>query len=215
MSYHGGRLMRIKTIPVIAVCIVLLSGCGAGTPDLSEVTQTTVGIGADGSVDEVSVESFDKDYYSKSGLTEFVSTQVDEFNSENGPGQSDDGESGELISVADISVDEQTKTARLELNYADTDVYNEFNETGIGFYSLSEAAGRDDVIAAGKLVKAGSDEKVSIGDIGNSSRLRVIYTDSAMRIQTSGKIRYYSASCVLIDDYTAETPDKPSVIIFR
>lgn len=51
--------------------------------DLSNVTESTIGVNGDGSVEEVVIESFDKEYYSLSDLTAYVNKQVDAFNQAN------------------------------------------------------------------------------------------------------------------------------------
>ena len=69
--------MKHCILPAVLLCMTLLAGCTGRKVDLSNVTESTIGVNGDGSVEEVVIESFDKEYYSLSDLTAYVNKQVD------------------------------------------------------------------------------------------------------------------------------------------
>ena len=75
--------MKHCILPAVLLCMTLLAGCTGRKVDLSNVTESTIGVNGDGSVEEVVIESFDKEYYSLSDLTAYVNKQVDAFNQAN------------------------------------------------------------------------------------------------------------------------------------
>jgi len=75
--------MKHYILPAVLLCMTLLAGCTGRKVDLSNVTESTIGVNGDGSVEEVVIESFDKEYYSLSDLTAYVNKQVDAFNQAN------------------------------------------------------------------------------------------------------------------------------------
>ena len=75
--------MKHCILPAVLLCMTLLAGCTGREVDLSNVTESTIGVNGDGSVEEVVIESFDKEYYSLSDLTAYVNKQVDAFNQAN------------------------------------------------------------------------------------------------------------------------------------
>ena len=68
--------MKHYILPAVLLCMTLLAGCTGRKVDLSNVTESTIGVNGDGSVEEVVIESFDKEYYSLSDLTAYVNKQV-------------------------------------------------------------------------------------------------------------------------------------------
>ena len=72
--------MKHCILPAVLLCMTLLAGCTGRKVDLSNVTESTIGVNGDGSVEEVVIESFDKEYYSLSDLPADVHKQVDAFN---------------------------------------------------------------------------------------------------------------------------------------
>ena len=79
----GGHIIKHCILPAVLLCMTLLAGCTGRKVDLSNVTESTIGVNGDGSVEEVVIESFDKEYYSLSDLTAYVNKQVDAFNQAN------------------------------------------------------------------------------------------------------------------------------------
>ena len=183
------------------------------------MTESTIGVNGDGSVEEVVIESFEKEYYSLSDLTAYVNKQVDAFNQANPQEQPKDKKSDDeeitAVSVHYVETDPDAKTAAMALGYLNMDIYDAFNETDFEFLSMEEAASDERIADIDGLVDVKSGEETTFKDLSEHKHLHLIYTDSSVRIQTSGKIMYYSKNVSLVDDHTVQTSDDPSVILFK
>ncbi len=209
--------MRYRVLLAAFLCMAVLAGCSGKKVNLANVTESTVGINADGSVDEVVIESFDKDYYSLEELTDFVNEAVAVFNEANPqeqPENQKNGEAAAAITVQAVEENEDEKTARMALSYLNTDIYNGFNGTGLQFMSVEEAASEDS-IAGTDLISVKTGEPAAFGDLAGSEKLYVVCTSESLQIRTSGRIVYYSEAASLIDDHTVSTAEGQSVIVFK
>ena len=211
--------MKHCILPAVLLCMTLLAGCTGRKVDLSNVTESTIGVNGDGSVEEVVIESFDKEYYSLSDLTAYVNKQVDAFNQANPQEQPKDKKSDDeeitAVSVHYVETDPDAKTAAMALGYLNMDIYDAFNETDFEFLSMEEAASDERIADIDGLVEVKSGEETTFKDLSAHKHLHLIYTDSSVRIQTNGKIMYYSKNVSLVDDHTVQTSDDPSVILFK
>ena len=211
--------MKHCILPAVLLCMTLLAGCTGRKVDLSNVTESTIGVNGDGSVEEVVIESFDKEYYSLSDLTAYVNKQVDAFNQANPQEQPKDKKSDDeeitAVSVHYVETDPDAKTAAMALGYLNMDIYDAFNETDFEFLSMEEAASDERIADIDGLVEVKSGEETTFKDLSEHKHLHLIYTHSSVRIQTNGKIMYYSKNVSLVDDHTVQTSDDPSVILFK
>ena len=211
--------MKHCILPAVLLCMTLLAGCTGRKVDLSNVTESTIGVNGDGSVEEVVIESFDKEYYSLSDLTAYVNKQVDAFNQANPQEQPKDKKSDDeeitAVSVHYVETDPDAKTAAMALGYLNMDIYDAFNETDFEFLSMEEAASDERIADIDGLVEVKSGEETTFKDLSEHKHLHLIYTDISVRIQTNGKIMYYSKNVSLVDDHTVQTSDDPSVILFK
>ena len=103
----------------------------------------------------------------------------------------------------------------MALGYLNMDIYDAFNETDFEFLSMEEAASDERIADIDGLVEVKSGEETTFKDLSEHKHLHLIYTDSSVRIQTNGKIMYYSKNVSLVDDHTVQTSDDPSVILFK
>ena len=140
----GGNIMRHRVLLAVLLCMTLLAGCSGRKVDLSNETVSTIGVNGDGSVEEVVVETFDKDYYSLTELTAYVNKQVDAFNQANPQEQPENKKADDpeitAVTVQYVESDEDAKTATMALGYLNMDIYDSFNETNFKFLSMEEAA---------------------------------------------------------------------------
>ena len=202
--------MRHRVLLAVLLCMTLLAGCSGRKVDLSNETVSTIGVNGDGSVEEVVVETFDKDYYSLTELTAYVNKQVDAFNQAIPQEQPENKKAHDpeitAVTVQYVESDEDAKTATMALGYLNMD---------IKFLSMEEAASDKSISDMNGLVEVKSGEEKSFSDLTEHTHLHLIYTDSSVRIQTGGKIMYYSKDASLTDDYTIQTSDSPSVDLYK
>ena len=128
----GGNIMRHRVLLAVMLCMTLLAGCSGRKVDLSNETVSTIGVNGDGSVEEVVVETFDKDYYSLTELTAYVNKQVDAFNQANPQEQPENKKADDpeitAVTVQYVESDEDAKTATMALGYLNMDIYDSLNE---------------------------------------------------------------------------------------
>jgi|GEM_PF-562409 len=215
----GGRIMKYRILLAVLLCMTLLAGCTGKKVDLSNETVSTIGVNGDGSVEEVVIEPFDKAYYSLAELTAYVNKQVDAFNQANPQEQPENKKADDpeitAVTVQYVESDEDAKTATMALGYLNMDIYDAFNETDFRFLSMEEAASDKSISDMNGLVEVKTGEEKTFSDVSEHKQLHLIYTDSSVRIQTGGKIMYYSKDASLTDDHTVQTADGPSVILFK
>ena len=58
--------MKHCILPAVLLCMTLLAGCTGRKVDLSNVTESTIGVNGDGTDEEVVIESIDNEYYTLS-----------------------------------------------------------------------------------------------------------------------------------------------------
>ena len=109
----GGHIMKHCILPAVLLCMTLLAGCTGRKVDLSNVTESTIGVNGDGSVEEVVIESFDKEYYSLSDLTAYVNKQVDAFNQANPQEQPKDKKSDDELQLFPFIMLRRTRMQKL------------------------------------------------------------------------------------------------------
>lgn len=210
--------MRIRIFIAALLCMVVLAGCSEKRVDLSKVTESTIGVNADGSIDEAVIEPFEAAYYSLDELKAYIDEEIADFNKAH-PQEQQEKKADEpdvtAVTVQSVSLEEEAKAARMELLYLTDDLYNSFNGTNIQFLSMEEAANTEQIAGITDFVSVKKDEKAAFADFSDSSKLHVVCTDTPMRIQTSGKILYYSEVASLIDDCTVQTGEELSVIVFQ
>ena len=138
--------MRHRVLLAVLLCMTLLAGCSGRKVDLSNETVSTIGVNGDGSVEEVVVETFDKDYYSLTELTAYVNKQVDAFNQANPQEQPENKKADDpeitAVTVQYVESDEDAKTATMALGYLNMDIYDSFNETNFKFLSMGRGCFR-------------------------------------------------------------------------
>ena len=119
------------------------------------------------------------------------------------------------MTVRYVETDTDAKTAVMALGYLNMDIYDSFNETDFRFLSMEEAVSDQSIADMNGLVEVKTGEEKTFLDVSEHKQLHLIYTDSSVRIQTGGKIMYYSKDASLTDDHTIQTADGPSLILFK
>ena len=211
--------MKHRVLLAFLLCLAVLSGCSGKKVDLSKASESTVGVNGDGTIDELSVESFEESYYSLDELTAYVQEQVDYFNGANPQPQPEtkksDADEVLAVTVKAVEVDAEEKRARLELSYLNADLYNSFNDASLRFMTVTEAQGASELADIGELTDTKTGEMTALADLSDSDKLHVVSAAASMRLMTAGKIVYYGGDLSLIDDYTVQTGDGRAVIIVK
>lgn len=173
---------RGKVIPLITlvISIVLLSGCGEPkVPENPE--EEMIIISETGTVREILVESFDKDYYDIKELEAFVQEEVNLYNQKYSQNQSTP------VMVGKVSIlhsQDQGKCAKVEMTYLNCHAYAEYNEAILYYGSVAEGA----YLMGESLIPAEYEENT------------VIITNQPMKLYAPGKVKWVSGSYPILED---------------
>lgn len=205
--------MRIKTVILTLLCLFLLAGCTSSINLASEDAATLL-IRRDGTIDELTIEDFDADYYTREALTSYVQKAVDDYNLAH-PVPETESEKGDkkapvyAVSLQDITV--KDGQARMILSYLTAEDYSTFNETSLRFVPADDvvpALLTEDTLTDAKGNAANEDDAAAGGC--------VLILNEAKRVRTEGKIGFISTNVTLTDERLAESADgQRSVIIFK
>lgn len=181
---------NILLLALFSALIFVFTGCGK----LEELTQNSIIVNKDGSIEVIMVDTFDKNYYNESELMNFVNTEVNAYNQAHGT---------DKITVGDHSLADGVMT--LNMTFADMETYNNYMPTKIYVGTLSGcvSAGYD---LNRSLVKYGSEDK-TIGktDMLDMGSTKVVITYDATAVRTPSKISYYSQDMTTIDKRTVSS----------
>lgn len=189
-------------VAIMGVCCI--TGCKKGTSiKLSDISESTILLSSSGSIQSASVEEFDKSYYDKDELKDFIKNDIATFNSK------DNNE--EAVKLEDFNVSD--KTAKVLLTYKDIDLYNEYNSSNIQVLTMEEAVEKD--VLPDTLQDAISSSEVAKADVTANSEYMVVVVDELIDIKTEGKIKYYS-DAMLLNEQTAQSVEgKKTIIVYE
>lgn len=197
---------------VISICLSLilmsslLVGCGKSeNPDTD-----TVYVKKNGSITEISIGSFDKEYYDQEELSQFIEDEITSYKDEN-----------ENCDVKMDSVSVEEDVATLSMKYGDYEDYAGFN--GVEFFAgtvvQAIAAGYTFDVAYNS-VEAGTETgSADQTEVTNSDKFKVVVLNEDTDVVIKGKIVYVSDSNVTVkSDNTASVKqinDGVSYIIYQ
>lgn len=213
--------MKPEKIAALLVSAFLLAGC-AGRSGGKEFTpaETSLFLTKEGTVTSAVVEDFDKDYYSRDELEDFVEEALVSFNGPNGGKAAGQEESRAFASLKECSADQNR--ARVVIEFSDASQYLRFEEqypSREGGLSRLDIVSVPEGITRGYLVganfKTPSGKTVSYDEITKQSKLFVAYVEGEALIQTEGSLKYVSEG-VAIQDGMALTPgSEVSYLVFQ
>lgn len=190
---------------------------------------SSIYVSEDGNIQSATVEEYEKDYYSQSGLEEFLSEQVAAYNK--GLGAAELGhniEGGQKLPAAVVSCSLEEGKAMVIYEYADSESFLDFaeefhdadnlvSELKTGTAAEARAEGW---LADGDFIKPGRGQDTadaSDDEIGRLSDQQAVLvtTDHPVTLETGGRIRYMTRGVSLQDKNMARIPEGTHVIIFK
>lgn len=185
---------------LVLASALLMTGCG----DKFEPTESTVFVTSKGAVKSAVMESFGEDQYNFSELSENVEKAVSDYCAEAGE---------EAVKVDSLT--EENEEVSLLMTYESAEAYAEFNDLLLfsGTLSGAEAAGWQPESLLDVDGQAAEIDPEKDGD------LKVIVTEEAICVQTSGKIRYVSDNVSILDKKMAKVMEAgkshPAFVIYK
>lgn len=167
-----------------AAVMVLLTGCG-GTEFSAD--KDTVYVEKKGTVKGANVADFDKEYYSESELSDFITQTVDTYVAKSGEG---------TVEIAEFAVEEGV--AHVYLNYAGDDDYAGFN--GVEFFAGSVLDAKAEGYDIPDAFTAVTEEEGAWDDEGN----RIVIIGQQTEVRVDGTILFVSANASATGKNTAD-----------
>lgn len=188
------------SVAVLLALTFCLTGCG----DKFEPTESTIYVTTKGEVKSAVMESFEKEYYDFSELTETIEDEVEMYCLD---------KNEEALTIESLTLEEDVAT--LIMNYQTVEDYEKFNEALLFSGTLQEA------VDAGYEPESLYDTEGQeiLYDAETMSDFNVVVTEESICIQTSGKIRYVSDNVILVDKKLAKAVETgkshPAFVIYK
>ncbi|MCR4801599.1 MAG: hypothetical protein K5895_01160 [Lachnospiraceae bacterium] len=195
---------KITCIICLISCLFALAGCGSSTKlSLADTEMDTVYISADGNVELVSVEDFDKKDYSESDLKSFIKDAVSEYNDKQGK---------DSVTMEDFTV--KSKVAKVLLTFNSVESYAGFQNEDLNIMNIEDVG--DNMVLPTSFTAAKDDSLISKDDILSKKGLKMmIIGDSALHIEIDGTVMYYADANLTGSNSVETTEGQTAVIIYK
>lgn len=189
--------MKTKGIAILLTALIIFALGGCGKQEVTSYDKNTMMIGKDDTIQDVSIEDFANGDYNMQELEQFVNSEITKYNSEAG---------SERITLAELNT--ENKLARLQLNYASIEDYNQFNHTAYSLKSLAESA------LNGSLISVSDQKEVPVSEIEDKG-YRVLTVSDAMDITFEGKPLYYNSNITVSNGIYTADGEGTAIIVFK
>lgn len=197
-------MKKISITLIISLILVLLVGCGSRI----KTDESAISVKKNGKITGVSIEAFDKSYYSEEELSDFVEKTINEYQQENGDSS---------VKLESLKVEEGKAT--LYINYETPTDYAKFNGEELFVGTILDA------MAAGYNLDTTYYE-VSGTTLGTATSIdlidddyKVVIVKEKIRVIVPGKIKFVSDNLTIIDKNTVTPMNKNatgySIIIYK
>lgn len=197
-------MKKIKLCAITCLCLVLLTGCKEEDINLKlkDITINTILIKNDGTIQEAVIEDFDKDYYDKEELSEYINKYISKYNEEAGI---------ECVTSSGLMVDK--KVASVIFGYNSIKDYKEFNEIEIEQMTAKEALSNS--LIPNSFIDINTGDEISKQEALSNDDYNVIVLNQNLEVHIQGKIKYYSNAIVLNNSTVQTSEDNIAVIIYK
>ena len=214
--------MRKCILLLLMISFVFCAACGKDKISLADAGETTLGINGDGTVEEVTIEPFEAEYYSESELEAYIQAAVEAFNQANPQPvpETADSKKGEAAeppeAITILGVKAEHGKARMDLLYQSVDLYNAFNDSDLKAMTLEKAVSSGIFSNMNMIKMAGGKGEATVDAVMQKEDLYVVVTQQKRRIVTGGKLVYYTENITEEDAHTAITADdETSILLFK
>lgn len=197
-------MKKVMFVLLATLLLVGVTGCGKNKISISaeDVTTNTIVIKKDNTVQSSIVEDFDRDYYNKEELEEFIEKEVTDYNEKNGEDQ---------IKMHSIHI--KDKKASVVFNYHDIEDYSEFNEINAKLLTTKQALQEESISSVLEFVDAKNGDTVSRETAFSKENATVLVIQEPLDIRIDGTILYYS-NVVKSDKILETSGENIAVVVF-
>lgn len=204
-------MKKLKAAGILAVLMVWLTACGSGA-DAEQETVNSLILDKDGSVENMIIEGFDKDYYDLDGLNAMIKDSIEQYCRQNP--SADITLKGSEVSDGQVRVSMKYDSAASYMGYNNKtlfvgtiqEAYSEGYDLNI---SLTDVKDSSNTVGKQELLEMGEKHIVII-------QLPSTMTDG-MRLQCFGEILYISDGVNPVSKKTADIEQSQgvSVVVFK
>lgn len=198
-------MKKRKLCALFLLLSLFLSGCTNNGESLTlhDLTNHTLLITKDGKLQEGIVENFDKSYYDKKELKEYIEKEIAAYNAVNGK-----------KSVTNVSLSIKSKKAKVILNFKDMNTFAKFNDITASYLKPEEAKMKDNM--PDQYVSAKDSSLVDKDTALKGQDYKVLILSDTYNVVVSGKILYYY-NAALLNTKSVQTlkDDNYSVIVYE
>ena len=204
-------MKKLKAAGILAVLMVWLTACGSGA-DAEQETVNSLILDKDGSVENMIIEGFDKDYYDLDGLNTMIKDSIEQYCRQNP--SADITLKGSEVSDGQVRVSMKYDSAASYMGYnSETLFVGTVQEAYSAGYdlniSLTDVKDSSNTVGKQELLEMGEKHIVII-------QLPSTMTDG-MRLQCFGEILYISDGVNPVSKKTADIEQSQgvSVVVFK
>jgi len=195
--------MKKLRVCAMGLCVLFaLTGCGAKTLSVGDVSTSTMYINKDSEVQSAIIEVFDKDYYSEEELKQYLDTEIQEYNSQTG-----------TTAVELTSYEVKDGKAAAVMSYVTMNDYRELNQVEAYLYTGMEAEAEGVLPDGLTFTEEGSG--LSKADIAASQDYKVIILNEEYDVEVEGDIIAYSGGSLVKDSMMHIPADAQTVIVYK
>lgn len=197
---------------VITLVIVLAVGCGVAAFILTrdnevielkadDISENTLVVNDDGTIQSALVEDFGKDYYDIDELADFVKEDLKKYNKEN------------KTDISFVDAKSHDGKAVIVFDYKSIDEYGSYNGIKANVFDAGEAL-KDERVPA-NLVKNGKDGVVPKERVYENEKYITVVVDGDTQLIVNGKIKYYAGCDVLEENKVQAKAGERAVVVFK
>ncbi len=187
----------------VIMCLSLLNGCGGSWElELSSIDTDTIYVSSEGFIELANVEDFDKEYYSKSQLEEFIEETIDTYKETAGSGE---------VTMEDFSV--KDKVAKVLLKFDSAETYADFQGTDFQVVHTEDIQGN--LVLPENFISADDGSSVSKDTVIKEDGLKLLIVNEPLHVQLDGTIKYYSEASITGDNVAEIEGEKTAIIVYE
>lgn len=188
--------MRKSLIVVLMLVIAMGMFTACGKDKKVKLTEDSVVLNKNGSIDVIMVEEFNQPQYNEAELMEMVNNEVTAYNNLHGSGS---------LKVKSNNLKDGKMTIKMAI--ASSQVYNDYMGDVVhkGTISSAYSAGFDLNRSLVNVKKKGS--TIGKAELTNMPDEKVFVVNKATTVRVPSKIKYYSQGMEMLDDYTVKSSE--------
>lgn len=201
--------MKKRVLLLTLICAVFLAvGCNKKTEEkdislsINKVKVNSLLIRKDGSIQSSAIETFQKEYYNKEELQQFIEKKIGYYNAKYGED-----------SVTLHSLEEKDENAILVLNYKSMEDYERLYGIETKHYTMEEAIAADVIPDTMKIVD--KDGQASKQEVEENQNCKVVIVNEELDVIVNGTILYYDNGAILNKTTMQSIGDGRSVIVYK